>query len=325
MGCSSSSPPAVEPKKAAEPEVSANPEKPACRFGAMCYNYDPEHRSQFTHPVDKLGDGTVHCRRACKYGAKCFQNNSAHLQEFVHPGDRNYRMGLVVFPADMLPTFETLWQVFQYFDPEESGHLTREEFSGAAGAVFPGPGKDAEFVESAWEDMGGATSGTVNFARFASWAASAGSGLSVGLDRAGAKKPCTCRLQTNDGGRFRCSCVEFKAQPGNPLLCECGHKQSMHRSDTAMGGIESFAPPAGLAWTTDGLVAVSGGEVLSKLQALLDRTHKSTDNWTRDRGCTEHGVGKCALSCATTHRVPVPVGYKLKQAFRNQNYVLWQR
>merc|ERR1711865_1020362 len=47
------------------------------------------------------------------------------------------------------------------------------------------------------------------------------------------------------------------------------------------------------------------------------------DNWTRDRGCKLHGVNGCEWACAGKNRTPVPVGYKVVRAFRNQNPVLW--
>eukprot|EP00933_Yihiella_yeosuensis_P037841 TRINITY_DN31847_c0_g1_i1.p1 TRINITY_DN31847_c0_g1~~TRINITY_DN31847_c0_g1_i1.p1 ORF type:complete len:511 (+),score=66.59 TRINITY_DN31847_c0_g1_i1:178-1710(+) len=302
--------------------VSKDGGVPPCQFGAACYNHDPEHRKQFSHPSEALSG--PHRRRACKYGFRCENHEPAHLHEFVHPGDRNYRLGLVVFQGGQQPEFETIWQIFNYHDPEESGHLTREEFDLASRACLGAA--DAGLLDSAWCDLGGENSGTVNWARFASWAHSRGVDLPVGLDRVGAKRPCSCRLQTNDGTRFRCSCEKFEPHPElGGLICVCGHKASMHRSTAAELSLTNFAPPTELPWDQEGLVPVDDRTLLQQIQRLLKSAHKPTDNWTRDRGCTIHGVGRCALSCAAKNRAPVPKGFALKKVFRNQNLVLWQR
>lgn len=64
---------------------------------------------------------------------------------------------------------------------------------------------------------------------------------------------------------------------------------------------------------------------LRSLQFLLDETHKESDNWTRDRGCSIHGVGRCKTECCYKNRAPVPTGYLLLSAHRNQNSMLWAR
>lgn len=75
----------------------------------------------------------------------------------------------------------------------------------------------------------------------------------------------------------------------------------------------------------EGLVEVSNPEVLAKLQDLLVAGHKTTHNWTRDRGCSLHGVNGCAAACSFKHKAAVPTGYTLVTAFRNQNVDLWQK
>eukprot|EP00931_Biecheleriopsis_adriatica_P087049 TRINITY_DN61571_c0_g1_i1.p1 TRINITY_DN61571_c0_g1~~TRINITY_DN61571_c0_g1_i1.p1 ORF type:complete len:542 (+),score=91.49 TRINITY_DN61571_c0_g1_i1:52-1626(+) len=321
---------------------AATPSAPPCRYGAACYNFDPEHRKAFSHPSVGPGAGP-HRRRACKYGLRCYNDDRAHLQEFVHPGDRNYRLGLVVFSSEMKgPEFETLWQIFNYFDPEESGHLTQQEFSQAAQAASGGAASP-EAIQEAWQELGGEEVGTVNFARFSSWTASKGVDLPLGLERAGAKRPCRCRLQTTDGSRFRCSCPDFKPRDSSDdSICECGHKASMHRSEVAekppvdlrtckpcKPGPTADLPTYTMPWAAveEGLVPVTDKQTLLDLQRLLSNTHKATDNWTRDRGCTLHGLNGpgCSLACASKNRAPVPKGYALRKVLKNQNSVLWQR
>lgn len=303
------------------PVASAAKQVQLCPYGESCYNHDPQHRAQCSHPVVPAG-ATRH--RACRYGIQCKDHDARHLQGFVHPGDRNYRIGLVVFSGGQTPEFETLWQLFSYHDPDESGHLRRFEFDLAVRACLAAA--DKGLLEAAWCDLGGEANGTVNFARFASWATSHHIDLPIGLNHAGAQRPCRCQLQTNDGERFHCSCSEFRPlESSNGLICECGHKASMHRSDAAECTLSTFVHPDGTPWNEEGLVPISDVNLLRAMQRLLTETHKTTDNWTRDRGCSIHGVGHCPLSCASNNRLVVPKGYRLLKAFRNQNIVLWQR
>merc|ERR1712194_919308 len=72
-----------------------------------------------------------------------------------------------------------------------------------------------------------------------------------------------------------------------------------------------------------GLVDITDETLLGQLQAMLTSTHKTTDNWTRDRGCKLHGVNGCDFKCAGANRAQVPVSYKLVRALKNQNPVLW--
>ncbi|OLQ13353.1 hypothetical protein AK812_SmicGene2596 [Symbiodinium microadriaticum] len=80
------------------------------------------------HPEPDDDAASPCMRTACKYGAKCYQRDKGHLARFAHPGDRNYRFGLVQFPPGFQPEFESLWQLFRFHDPDESGHLSKEEF-----------------------------------------------------------------------------------------------------------------------------------------------------------------------------------------------------
>jgi hypothetical protein len=75
----------------------------------------------------------------------------------------------------------------------------------------------------------------------------------------------------------------------------------------------------------NGLVPVADAHLFERLQLMLETTHKPTDNWTRDRGCTLHGAGRCSFACSVRHRVPVPTAFKLVKAFRNGNANAWRR
>lgn len=265
--------------------------------------------------------------RACRYGTKCYRRTAQHLAEFAHPGDRKYKKGFVLFADGQKPEFETFWQLFRYHDPDESGHLTRDEFDDGVATMLEmledPPDLD---LDKAWTNIGGNVHGHCNFRKFVTWSTKIlGLSLPIGLEDLGSERP--CRFRSHDGNS--CSCPAFEPSEENEALCKCcGHKTSMHRSDMAnqtIGGFQVQNP----CWVegADGLVQISNEETLYKLQELLTSSHKTTDNWTRDRGCKLHGVNGCAASCAAVkaNRVPVPSGYTLVAAFRNQNSDLWSK
>lgn len=293
---------------------------PSCRFGANCYNRSATHRGQFWHPPEE--EGRVSRYRACKYGATCRDQSLAHLQEFTHPGDRSYKWNAVVFPPGLDPQFETLWQLFSYVDQDESGHLAFEAFTQALRLRLKSP--DEGLLHNCWCDAGGEAHGTVNFARFAAWAEAFPLNLPVGLNGAGANRPCNFEVMNNDGSSFRCACADYCGAAGS-VLCECGHKLSLHRSTAALCMFSEFADE--VPWDSDGLALVDDWEVLKTLQHMLHTTHKESDNWTRDRGCKLHGVNGpgCSLKCAFQNRVAVPTGYVLRKVYRNQNKQLWSK
>jgi hypothetical protein len=78
-----------------------------------------------------------------------------------------------------------------------------------------------------------------------------------------------------------------------------------------------------------GMEPVTDMQTWKDLQALLTAielggTHKTTDNWTRDRGCALHGRDNCPTSsCVWHNKAPVPIGYDLVRAERNWNPALW--
>eukprot|EP00927_Polykrikos_kofoidii_P013448 TRINITY_DN15862_c0_g1_i2.p1 TRINITY_DN15862_c0_g1~~TRINITY_DN15862_c0_g1_i2.p1 ORF type:complete len:1123 (+),score=183.07 TRINITY_DN15862_c0_g1_i2:123-3491(+) len=284
-------------------------------------------------------------RVACQNGARCCETSMEHINTFAHPGDRSYREGFVIFEGDAKPEFETMWQLFQYHDVDESGQLSQKEFAILMTTLIRiAPQKEiadktlASF-EQAWEAVGGSQHGYVNFSKFATWTQkTVGLDYPIGIDEdasATTDRPCRFKVQHHHGAV--CKCPNFRPCDKAGIVCVCGHKTSSHRSDHAQGTLRHFKRRSvkavtsrpGESWTPgkESLVQVRGIDMLHRLQNLLNCTHKTTDNWTRDRGCTLHGVhgAGCSLSCASKHRNPVPTGYSLLMAFRNQNSNLWQR
>lgn len=304
-----------------------------CRNGPECTDFSDEHRRAFSHP-----EGIT---LACTYGSKCYRKNLDHLKQFVHPGDRNYRCGLVHFGMfkgrRVEPEFPTMRDLFNYCDPDESGHISADEFA-LAWQYLQHLGIDGEVVD-AWQTAAGEDT-HLTFAQFAHWGTTAGLNLPVGVDVAdGAPQP--CRFEYTDGGR-RCPCQNFKPVAGS-TLCECNHKASCHQSDVALMTFEeqevlrklaargraasgtksmtlgSIAAPA----RKPGFDMVTSKETRDALQRLLTETHKTSDNWTRDRGCALHGRHACPDSCIFRNRAPVPAGFELVRAEKNRNPALY--
>jgi len=283
------------------------------------------------HPEPDDDAASPCMRTACKYGTKCYQRDKGHLARFAHPGDRNYRLGLVEFPPGFQPEFESLWQLFRFHDPDESGHLSKEEFRMLL-LQCPHLFLESEITNfpEVWKDAGGEGTGYLNFRMFTAWSQKyIQMDLPLGLEVGDASsRPCRFRL---GGDGPRCGCQEFQAAGGDgptSELCVCGHKASMHRSDLAQRTMSAFLEEGAPShWSADaeGLVEITEEPILSRLQALLHHSHKTTDNWTRDRGCSLHGVNGCSASCASRNRVLVPSKYNLVTAFRNQNQDLWQK
>jgi len=104
-----------------------------------------------------------------------------------------------------------------------------------------------------------------------------------------------------------------------------GLKNADAQSEEEFVGNGRSLRPASWAPGQDGLVQVTDPDLLAALQEMLDSTHKTSDNWTRDRGCALHGVNKCEDACVFRNRQPVPSSYTLLAAYRNQNIGLWSR
>lgn len=295
---------------------------------------------------------------ACQYGRKCYRRKLEHLREYVHPGDRNYRLGMVYFPVrrgeQVRPDFATLRELFNYCDPDESGNISCDEFREAWNFLLALP-EDmfeseagshmtlAASCDEAWLEAAGEEHTHLTFAQFTRWATMSGLRLPVGVDLSeGADR--LCRFQYPGGSR--CPCTNFVADERQPVLCKCGHKSSVHISDTAMMSVEeqevlhrlrrraqqadvrragsvSFSLMARPV-KKPGFTMVTDKDVLQDLQRLLSETHKDHDNWTRDRGCSLHGRNACETQCIMNHRAPVPTGFELLRAERNRNDPLWQ-
>jgi len=131
------------------------------------------------------------------------------------------------------------------------------------------------------------------------------------------------------GDGTACPCVDFQADArSDGRQCTCGHARVLHRTDIAQQTLAvQLLSSRPHHWQPGavGLVPMTDPALLSQFQFLLDATHLETPNWTRDRGCALHGVNKCAASCAFANQAPVPRGYRLAAAWRNQNPALWAR
>mmetsp|Transcript_55619 Transcript_55619/g.120100 ORF Transcript_55619/g.120100 Transcript_55619/m.120100 type:complete len:583 (-) Transcript_55619:42-1790(-) len=304
--------------------IACPPGMNPCRYGKSCFNRDPRHRRRFWHPLPDNYEQVNSMRKACRFGFGCFQKNAAHLEMYVHPGDRNYRNGLVSF-GHKGPQFQTLWQLFTFHDPDESAYLNREEFGEALAHFKRFSKEEVPDLDTMWEEAGGLVHDHVNFARFSGLAESHGVNLPLGIESLSAARPCHFRIMKKDG--YSCGCAEFvKGDDG--WLCQCGHKPSMHRSDCTLKSAKSvLSEAAELKWEegVEGLVEVEDEEIIAALQAMMTKTHKTEDNWTRDRGCKLHGRShpECNWKCIRTNGHPVPTGYNLKKVLRNQNLTLW--
>eukprot|EP00929_Paragymnodinium_shiwhaense_P019763 TRINITY_DN13367_c0_g1_i6.p1 TRINITY_DN13367_c0_g1~~TRINITY_DN13367_c0_g1_i6.p1 ORF type:complete len:621 (-),score=41.72 TRINITY_DN13367_c0_g1_i6:667-2529(-) len=313
----------------------------ACKYGASCYNFSDDHLSMFSHP----DEGRRHfVRRACWHGGACALVGREHLQRFAHPGDRNYRNGLVIFSKGALPEFHSVYQLFRYFDPDESGYLCEQEFQEAYAAIESfvahrdGLHPEVTVVPSdgpeLWKSVGGEATGYVSFSTFAEWVATKGLDLPSGLDAEGHQKPCRFRHAGEDGDR--CSCPDFRPVEENELFCLCGHRVSLHREERIMThtGTHDLDKKC-FVWEkifgissryyNEGLSVIRDESLLQNLQTLLDNSHKSSDNWTRDRGCKLHGRNGCKSSCANKNRMPVPTGYTLVTAYLHWNPLMWDK
>jgi len=167
----------------------------------------------------------------------------------------------------------------------------------------------------------------VNWPDFLAWVVKHGMSLPHGVDANDSVR--RCRFTHADGSP--CECQNFQPSSGNPELCICGHKNSMHRSDAAeLSATHLLSDARSLHWVPDrkGLVNIEAGTPLfNQLQDMLNGTHKTTDNWTRDRGCRIHGVNGrgCNMQCLSKNRAAVPKQYRLIQVSRNQNPMLWAK
>eukprot|EP00927_Polykrikos_kofoidii_P021135 TRINITY_DN20112_c0_g1_i3.p1 TRINITY_DN20112_c0_g1~~TRINITY_DN20112_c0_g1_i3.p1 ORF type:complete len:585 (+),score=112.27 TRINITY_DN20112_c0_g1_i3:157-1911(+) len=298
-----------------------------CRYRDKCYNRDPRHRKRFWHPIAQDISKFDSQRRACRFGSSCYRRSQSHMASYVHPGDRNYRTGLVIFGQGKQPEFETLWQVFKYYDPDESGYLKKEEFVEAAEGLKRFCSGMSEDMDENWTQAGGGATGYVNLALWCTFGSAVGAELPLGIENESAAKPCQFRIMVEGGWSCGCDCFE-EGEDG--FLCACGHKPSMHRSDMPVRSLTAtFAEGAGPSWdfSEEGLVECTDGTCVALMQELFDGTHKETDNWTRDRGCSIHGRShpECDWKCMRRNGNRVPTGFNVVKVFKNQNKELWAK
>jgi len=130
-------------------------------------------------------------------------------------------------------------------------------------------------------------------------------------------------------GRTPSKTSSSSTQPTPTILVEreCSHGPSskkVHRSRSNFMVAPQEVPNH---WKVGscGLVEVTDSVLKAKFQALLVHAHQQTNNWTRDRGCSMHGVNGCNLKCAHAHQVRVPCGFELLHVWRNQNIDLWTK
>lgn len=297
-------------------ERKEEPSKDLERAGSKSHDHCGTLRKQIWNSSITL------MRRACRDGKACCGRTPEHVDQFVHPGDRNYRHGLVVFKEGQAPEHETIWQLFNFYDREESGNLSKTQFASVLQNICCILGKTIGDADCMWSAAGGGPDSNISFESFVKWAEPLGLGLPIGLDALCQKRPCLFSLRD-----CRCGCVGFVVSEGG-FLCQCGHKPSLHRTDCAdRTSIRLLTPCPTWVPNRSGIITIRDAGLQKKFQLLLQSAHKSTDNWTRDRGCTIHGVGSpdCTLSCAMVNRVPVPVGYELVRVYRNQNLQLWHK
>jgi len=269
-------------------------------------------------------------RRACQFGRRCTDKSAKHQEERAHPGDRDYRYGRVVFEVGHLPDLETLWELFQFFNTDGSGYLSESDFLMVVEAACRLANKMGNSLsmngQDAWAAAGGKELGHVDMFKFFAWARAAMAELGktnsipLGLDQ-GSATNMVCHFQV--GNERRCGCNAFKDAGGG--FCVCGHKRSAHRSEGASLDRMNLHCPSD--WIPDfvGLKSITNGNHIEQLQNMMTMTHKPKHNWTRDRGCRVHGVNACPPDHCFKNPSPVPVGYVLERAWKNQNPGLWSQ
>ncbi|CAK0858084.1 unnamed protein product [Prorocentrum cordatum] len=256
--------------------AASAPRAPISRRATAC--------SSRTHPPAPAAGG-----RARTAPAAGTLGRTQHCREFSHPGDLHYCLGTVAFSPYQAPEFETLWQLFSYFDPEGAGYLDQARFSEALRACLKAP--DGGLIEGAWCDTGGEAQGVANFCRFAAWAESYPLALPLGLSAGGGALPIRChgQVRTTAGELLPCGCEcyspSWPSAPSvyaHPPACHCGHRRGRHWCDADARLLGKAMRPASWTEDTGGLVPVHDVGLLRQLQELLTRSHK--DRPTIGRG-----------------------------------------
>jgi len=312
-------------------EIGAKPRRRACKFGLKCFRRSGQHLSQFAHP------GDMDYRR----GQCCFDEDAQpefetlrQLFDFCDPhlhGNFTNKENLK----------EALLLLVKY--------VTRRSDL-------------AQDVDHVWRLLEGERQKFVGFPKFAAWAQEIGISLPIGIEVSHKKSDgnfMSCGFVYPDGRR--CTCLHFEEAPaedaaicpkvgaspmtsGMPLVrqrssmlsfCKCGHKKSLHVQRITADSTAPMAPvPEYWAWAMgadqvdlgqQGDLMDLGQQGVAIFQHLFDKTHKTQDNWTRDRGCSKHGL-KCGATdpmCAFRNKKRVPSGYRVIAVTRNMNRNLW--
>ncbi|CAK0883638.1 unnamed protein product [Prorocentrum cordatum] len=252
---------------------------------------------------DEKCSGPPKAPLVCPEGAKCRGRSRQHLTDFVHPLDLDYAKCCQAAGKEVEPL--TLRMAFDWMDADGSGKLSRKELAEGIAIVGDLRGDQMEdrpvISDKAWREVDADGNGVVKFFEFACWAGPRW-GLPLGLKRSAsmAQKQCCTVLG--------CPCTEFK--PAKLHRCtNCKHRKSLRVQHGKEGGEVDY--PA--YWSTKSadvcdLVPLPSRQ-LQDFQALSDSSYKKT--WTRDR--TRHNPD----------RPEVPKGYRVINAFRNENGKLW--
>jgi len=247
---------------------------------------------------------------------------------------------MVCFGAGITPQFATLRQLFDFCDPMKHGNFTSKQDLQEALLLLRQRCPDAPVIfDHAWREMEGERNAHVGFARFAAWVQEKGCSFPIGVELTHAESQSnglSCGFILQDG--TRCKCRHFVAAADSQTtntaaqLCKCGHRRSLHalRLEDDMPELRQGLAPVPSYWrrpkdkqaTPQEHLSLLEADVVARFQFLFDATHKSTDNWTRDRGCSLHDLA-CTAECAFRHKKPVPTGYKVEAVLRNMRTELW--
>jgi len=282
----------------------------------------------------------------CKFGIDCFQRNPKHLEEFTHPADDAYLT--CCREEGKEPVFVSIRKLFEWCDTTNTGKATRDEIS-KIWSIVQKLGSDVPpMTDSLWQQLDDDGNGHVNFSEFAECTTKFHVRLPLGLDdlftsNADEKLCCGvhgCPCTNFQPMRSRCKfgekgCYQTKedhllayAHPGDDdwdtapsgrasdkEMCICRHKRKLHAS--ARSGVGAVDYPD--YWTSkapgDGddefnNVVDVPPEMQARFQKLFDQTY--SDVTTRDR--VNHSGSWM-----------VPRGYTLVGAQRSENSRLWRK
>uniref|UniRef100_A0A6V0G0G3 Poly [ADP-ribose] polymerase n=1 Tax=Zooxanthella nutricula TaxID=1333877 RepID=A0A6V0G0G3_9DINO len=324
------------------------PPRKACKFGLRCFRHSDDHLREFAHPGDAdyrrglvvLEDGVVPefdtLRQLFDYCDPAGHGNFVLKEDFAEAlaildgyreegapldadrgwrdleGARNAFVGFAKFAAwaERVGVWLPVGVDVQPASADGSGNDL------SCGFVYPDGRRCSCKSFCPREQAGGSSAST------AAPAAGADAGAAVVCPEVGDARELPQRLPSS----FTLA----------PQFCKCGHKRSMHAQRGHRGGDEPvpryWMPPsseeAPLLGGDDGIAVqqvLLTGDVVDRFQYLLDRTHKASDNWTRDRGCALHGRHCHAKDpmCAFRNKCEVPSGYRVAGVLRNVNPELW--